>query len=280
MPLSNSTLLKPITMLLSRIVRQAIGKRQFHRTVRCLTDDKDLVKNVEKASTVYKRPEDWKKLEVQDDPTLKVVDENPISRTHRILKEDVVGIKKFVPVVNEKSWGENVSMFKHTLLGGGEGYPEDEIFPSHVDVVIIGGGAIGSSVAYFLKERAREGLRIAVLERDKTYAHASTTLSVGGLRQQFSLEENILMSLYAADFFRDIKMHLGKHVNLNFVPHGYLFLATEDGAEQLQANSILQNRLGARNMLLTKKKLKTRFPWLNVDDVELGMKKDYFPYLT
>lgn len=260
-------------MLLSRIVRQTIGKRQFHRTIQCLNDDEDYMRKAQKA---YKRPEDWKVHEIHDDPALEVFDENPMTRTHRILKDDVVGLKKFIPVVNEKSWGDNVSMFKHTLMGGGDGYPEDEIFPSHVDVLIIGGGAIGSSIAFFLKQRAQEGLRIAVLERDKTYAHASTTLSVGGLRQQFSLEENILMSLYAADFFRDIKMHLGKHVDLNFVPHGYLFLATEEGAEQLQANSILQNRLGAKNALLTKKKLKARFPWLQVDDIELGMRIEYF----
>lgn len=217
----------------------------------------------------YKRPHDWKVTDISQ-MNLEPNEENPIARTHRILKNDVLGMKKYIPIVNEKSWTENAAMFKHTMLGGGDGYPQDEIFPNHVDVVIIGGGAIGSSIAYFLKERARHGLRIAVIEKDLTYEKASTTLSVGGLRQQFSLEENILMSLYAADFFRDIKLHLGAHVDVNFVPHGYLFLATEEGAQQLQDNSILQNRLGAKNVILTKKKLKARFPWLNVDDIELG----------
>lgn len=196
--------------------------------------------------------------------------EHPITRTHRILKEDILKLKKYIPGLNKKSIGENATMFRHVLTGEGPGYPEDYIFPSHCDVVIIGGGAIGSSIAYHLKERAREGLRIVVLEKDAKYEKASTTLSVGGLRQQFSLEENILMSLHAADFFRNIKLYLGEHVNLNFVPHGYLFLATEESAETLERNSVLQNRLGAKNILLTPKKLKERFPWLNTEDIALG----------
>lgn len=249
-------------MFLSRVSRRLFGHRQFHRTARCLQDDEDIAKR-------YKRPQDWKVVDTSNE-NLQPTEEDPIARTHRILKDDVKSLKKYIPLMNEKSVSENVAMFKHTLFGGGDGYPEDQIFPSHCDVLIIGGGAIGSSIAYFLKDRAREGLRIAVLEKDSTYEMASTALSVGGLRQQFSLEENILMSLYGADFLRDVKQHLGNHVNVSFLPHGYLFLATESGAQQLQENSILQNRLGAKNVLLTKKKLKARFPWLNVDDIELG----------
>lgn len=78
------------------------------------------------------------------------------------------------------------------------------------------------------------------------------------------------MSLFGADFLREIKYKLGEDVNINFVPNGYLFLASERGAEQLHRNSILQNRLGAKNILLTSKKLKERFPWLNTDDIALG----------
>lgn len=79
------------------------------------------------------------------------------------------------------------------------------------------------------------------------------------------------MSLYSADFIRNVKKFLGDHVNINFVPHGYLFLASEAGAQTLQENSILQNRLGARNIILTEKRLKERFPWLNTDGIALGI---------
>lgn len=102
------------------------------------------------------------------------------------------------------------------------------------------------------------------------YRSASTTLSVGGLRQQFSLEENIQMSLYAADFMKDIKEHLDDDVELNFTPHGYLMMASEAGAQTLSENSELQNKMGAKNELLTAKQLKSKFPWLNTDGIALG----------
>ena len=76
------------------------------------------------------------------------------------------------------------------------------------------------------------------------YRTSSTTLSVAGIRQQFSLEENIEMSLFGADFLRKAKRTLHVHdvemPNLNFQPHGYLFLATEKGAEQMERNHQVQ----------------------------------------
>lgn len=102
------------------------------------------------------------------------------------------------------------------------------------------------------------------------YKTASTPLSVGGLRQQFSLEENIQMSLYGADFIRNSKEHLGDDIDLNFTPYGYLMLATDQSAETLQRNSKLQNELGANNEILSARKLKEKFPWLNTNGIELG----------
>lgn len=76
------------------------------------------------------------------------------------------------------------------------------------------------------------------------YAEASTCLSVGGLRQQFSLEENIKMSLFGAEFLRNIRQHLSVEghdpPDVQFTPCGYLFLATEKGAQQLEENANLQ----------------------------------------
>ncbi|KAK2577489.1 hypothetical protein KPH14_003586 [Odynerus spinipes] len=103
--------------------------------------------------------------------------------------------------------------------------------PQRSDVVIIGGGAIGSSIAYWLKKRMFKDFHVAVIEQDPTYCDASTTLSVGGLRQQFSLEENIEMSLYGAEFLRNINEHLAidgePPVDIQFHPYGYLMLATD-----------------------------------------------------
>lgn len=186
--------------------------------------------------------------------------ENPFSRTARILGNDFRRIKNFI--LPSKNTQELDQFMKK--------YEAEALFPRNCDVLIIGGGGVGASIAYWLKQKARDGLNVVVVEKDPTYKEASTALSLGGLRQQFSLPENIQMSLFAADFMRNSKEHLGEDLNLNFTPYGYLTLASEEGAEQLTRNSRLQNELGARNELLIPEKLKAKFPWLNTDGVALG----------
>ncbi|CAH1962340.1 unnamed protein product [Acanthoscelides obtectus] len=147
----------------------------------------------------------------------------------------------------------------------------DREFPRFCDVVIIGGGAMGSSIAYWLKEKTGvDGIRVVVVEEDNTYKTCSTALSVGGLRQQFSLQENIQMSLFGAEFLRTLKKRFGPDADVNFHPNGYLLLSSEAGAQQLIDNSKLQTELGAVNMVLTKNQIKERFPWMDVDDVAVG----------
>ena len=68
------------------------------------------------------------------------------------------------------------------------------------DAVIVGGGIMGSSVAYHLLSFAPH-LKLVVVEKDPLYTFASTPLSLGGIRVQFSLKENILISLYAQEAF-------------------------------------------------------------------------------
>ena len=78
------------------------------------------------------------------------------------------------------------------------------------------------------------------------------------------------MSLFGAEFLRNIKHHLGDDVEINFTPHGYLMLSSEESAENLIKNSKLQNELGANNEILTADKLKKKFPWLNTDGIAVG----------
>ncbi len=71
------------------------------------------------------------------------------------------------------------------------------------DVVVIGGGAIGGSVAYaLLSDPAFDG-SVTVVERDPTYALASSARSAASIRQQFSTPENIRMSQYSFGWMRD-----------------------------------------------------------------------------
>jgi FAD-dependent oxidoreductase domain-containing protein 1 len=148
-----------------------------------------------------------------------------------------------------------------------------------IDTLIIGGGPIGSSTAFHLsqlrKNNGNEG-SIVILEKDPTYKASSAMLSAGGIRQQFSLEENIRMSLYGRDFLRSASTLLATSsfpdVNVHFVEHGYLFLAsTETAAQQLKENHRVQRDVGCTSIhLLSPKQLKEQFPWLNVDDILLG----------
>ncbi|KAL7846440.1 hypothetical protein SRHO_G00214200 [Serrasalmus rhombeus] len=148
--------------------------------------------------------------------------------------------------------------------------------PERADIVIVGGGVMGWSVAYWLKkkEKVRDGVRVLVVEKDPTYSQASSVLSCGGIRQQFSLKENILLSLASADFLKNINDHLGvvneDPVDLQFNHSGYLFLASQDVAPIMEENYTIQRDLGAKVMLLSPTQLKDRFPWINTDGIALA----------
>ncbi|KAK9536946.1 hypothetical protein VZT92_006688 [Zoarces viviparus] len=148
--------------------------------------------------------------------------------------------------------------------------------PERADIVIVGGGVVGWSIAYWLKqkERVRGGVKVLVVEKDLTYSQASTVLSAGGIRQQFSLPENIHLSLASADFMRNINEHLGvlneDPVDLQFNHSGYLFLASEEVAHIMEENYSTQRNAGAKVSLLSPTQLKEKFPWMNTDGVVLA----------
>ena len=154
--------------------------------------------------------------------------------------------------------------------------------PNHshdrADVVIVGGGVMGSAVAYFLLAESGFGGSVQVIERDPGYANCATTRSWGGLRQQFSTPENICMSLFGAEFVKTAAERLAvaptddkdAPVDLGFKPQGYLFLASPAGLDVLAQNCTLQRQLGAATELLPPDRLAERFPWLNLDGIAGG----------
>ncbi|XP_021189216.3 FAD-dependent oxidoreductase domain-containing protein 1 [Helicoverpa armigera] len=143
-------------------------------------------------------------------------------------------------------------------------------YPEHSDIVIIGGGFIGSSVAYWLKKRTGEGLSVVVIEKDFSYKSSQNNVSLGTLTQHFSLPENINLAKYSAEFLRNIKEHLGMDVDIQYMPTGSITLASEEYAHKLEENVSQLNELGVRNNLLTAAEIKSQFPWINTDDVKLG----------
>ena len=143
----------------------------------------------------------------------------------------------------------------------------------HSDVIIIGGGVIGSSIAYFLAALDAFDGSILVVEKDLTYTQCSTTLSVGGIRQQFSTPENIEISKFAASFFKSIKKLLAVddyQPEISFHEAGYLFLASEQGLPILMKNYELQQSHGVDIRLMTPADLTQYFNWLNISDLTAG----------
>ena len=138
--------------------------------------------------------------------------------------------------------------------------------------MIVGGGVIGSSIAYFLR-LSDPTVGVTVIERDPTYARSSSALSAASIRQQFSTPLSIQMSLFGIEFLRSIGERLevdGTQPSIDLHEGGYLFLATAAGEPTLRDNHALQKRLGADISLLDQAALQARFPWLNTEDLVAG----------
>jgi sarcosine oxidase, subunit beta len=136
------------------------------------------------------------------------------------------------------------------------------------DVVIIGSGIVGSSVAYHLAEKGCT--KVLVIEREAHQGKGSTGKSMGGVRAQFATAVNIQMSLYSIDFFSRFDEVVGHPAD--YRAHGYLFCATNEGhLEYLKTNRQRQIALGLKNVELVSRKDIAKFvPQLRVDDVVGG----------
>jgi sarcosine oxidase subunit beta len=134
------------------------------------------------------------------------------------------------------------------------------------EVAIVGGGIMGASTAYHL---ARRGCTdVVILERD-LLAQASTGLSAGGIRQQFSHPANIRLSQEAVRVFERFEEEFG--VNVEFRQVGYLFLAqSEDVWQEFLENVKVQRQLNVPVEALAPDEIKRRWPYLNVDDLRGG----------
>jgi sarcosine oxidase subunit beta len=131
------------------------------------------------------------------------------------------------------------------------------------NVVIIGGGVMGTSTAYHL---AKRGCKDVVLVEKDQLASGSTGLSAGGIRLQFSIESNIRLSMESLQVFERFAEEF--ETEIDFRQHGYLFLATDpkDWAE-FQANVAVQQRMGVPVHLLSPQEIGNMGPYLCLDDV-------------
>jgi FAD-dependent oxidoreductase domain-containing protein 1 len=141
------------------------------------------------------------------------------------------------------------------------------------DVVIAGGAVMGSSSAYHLAADSGFSGRVLVVEKDMTYAKSATSLSLSSIRQQFSSPINIRVGLAGVAFLREIRQKLevdGEQPDVPLTENGYLYLASEAGAQVLRENHVVQAREGANIALLSPEEIQARFPYLSVEGVALG----------
>jgi len=136
------------------------------------------------------------------------------------------------------------------------------------DIIIVGGGIMGSATAYYLM-KADSNLKIAVVERDPTYARASTALSMTNARIQFSLKENIQISQYAfkiLERFEDEMSVDGNRPEIDYHREGNLFLVDAEGRKAAEENLALQQNLGCKVEWWTPEKIRARYPLYDTEE--------------
>jgi glycine/D-amino acid oxidase-like deaminating enzyme len=137
------------------------------------------------------------------------------------------------------------------------------------DVLIIGGGAIGLAIAYYLRSHAK-ACDVCVIEKDTSYAQASTPRASGGARRLFSTPENIMMSEYSiqkfAAFDSDMKVD-DDPFSISWRQQGYLFIMPHRAVRILSRNFETQQKLGVDVEFLDQKALKAKFPSMKTDDL-------------
>ena len=136
------------------------------------------------------------------------------------------------------------------------------------DVVIVGGGIVGSSIAYHLAQAGCTN--VLVIERETHQGKGSTGKSMGGVRAQFATPVNIQMSLYSIPFYASFDERLGHPAG--YRPQGYLFVATGKlHLEYLRTNQEKQKTLGLKTArMVSADEIRGLFPQLRADDVVGG----------
>jgi sarcosine oxidase subunit beta len=138
--------------------------------------------------------------------------------------------------------------------------------PDRADVVIIGGGIVGASIAYYLAKKSVQ--TVLLLERG-TIGGGTTAKCVGGIRTQFSTEINIQFSLLSREIFAGFEVDFG--VDPEFHQIGYLLLAADE--EQWKILDLSRRLMMGMNLeveLLEPEEIRRNWPFLWIEDLVGG----------
>jgi sarcosine oxidase subunit beta len=139
--------------------------------------------------------------------------------------------------------------------------------PRTADIVIIGGGVMGASIAYHLATRGVKN--VLLLEKEQFFGQGATGRCAGGVRYQFSTEINIRLSSISLPMLERFEDEIGQPID--FRQCGYLILITNrKDLEQFKHNIQLQHRLGVQTIWLDGDEIRERLPMMNLEDVLVG----------
>lgn len=135
--------------------------------------------------------------------------------------------------------------------------------PKTADVVIIGGGVMGASIAYHLANR---GMRdVLLLEKDDFFGQGATGRCAGGVRYQFATEVNVRLSLASLPMLERFEEEIGQAID--YRKCGYLFVLTQPADVSIfQSTLTMQNRLGAGTFWLDGDDIRQRLPMMGLED--------------
>src|SRR5262245_5743067 len=136
------------------------------------------------------------------------------------------------------------------------------------DVVIVGGGIVGASIAFHLSESGCTN--VLIVERETRQGLGSTGKSAGGVRAQFATPINIQMSLFSIDIFSRFEELTGH--TAQYRSHGYLFMAmSQRHLDYLKANLEVQIKHGLKNAeIISREEICRILPQVRSDDIVGG----------
>lgn len=139
------------------------------------------------------------------------------------------------------------------------------------DVIIVGGAIMGSSCAWWLARNPDFNGRILVVERDPSYAHASTTGTASCIRHQYSNPVNVRIGMFGTEFIKAFRTHAGADApEIRLIEHGYVYLSDGTHDAVHRENQATQAALGAATRILTPDEITERWPFFNLDRITLA----------